>query len=187
MTTNPSPGKWLPRQKPAGGLQGLLNVFRRWLGRPIVTEEYMQFVFDRPVRIQPGETVQFAVPLPPTTRRWSMADSQQDPRPWHIPPFYIGPMGLPLYWRNDMSGVLPKAVRAFIDHGADRRQPAPSAEQVKVLIIYLQHFIAAPCWDLTVEFAAETAELRRRVRLLDSLTGIMAWLDSAMAIGLDPF
>ena len=42
---------------PSDGWQGILNIFRNWLGRPIVTNVVHGIYFPTPVVLQPGESL----------------------------------------------------------------------------------------------------------------------------------
>lgn len=103
-----------------------------------------------------------------------------------MPTWYVPPLGLPLYWRNEVTGVLLAGVRAYIDHMAGPKEfPAPTPEQVTLLANYLRYFINAPCWASGE--LDELGALRRRAQSLESVSEIAAWIDSAMEIGLEPF
>jgi len=36
-----------------------------------------------------------------------------------MPSFYKDPLGLPFYWEDDITGELPAAIRAYLDHAVD--------------------------------------------------------------------
>lgn len=104
-----------------------------------------------------------------------------------MPGFYRPPLGLPLNWQDETTGVLPGAVWAFINHCADNRAPAPTPEQLALVIDYIRHHINAPCWDFPDHvYAEELAALRRRARTLATLSDVRAFISSALEIGLDP-
>ena len=94
---------------------------------------------------------------------------------------YRPPLGLPLYWRDEVSGVLPAAVWAYLHHMAGAG-PAPTAEQLALVIDYARYFIEAPCWS-----GEELPELRRRARQLSTLEDLAAWVEAAFRSALDPF
>lgn len=52
---------------------------------------------------------------------------------------YREPLGLPLRWQDEQSGVLPAAVWHYIKGGADPRQ-------MVLVHAYLGYYCAAPCW-----------------------------------------
>ncbi len=110
--------------------------------------------------------------------------------PIYYPPFYPRPGGLPFYWRDEITGMLPAAVWAYIEHMADHSKPMPSTEQLTLVIIYIGHFINAPCWNAPfgepTPFVEELTHLRERAKSLQTVRDIAAWIDLAMEIGLDP-
>jgi hypothetical protein len=100
-----------------------------------------------------------------------------------MPRFYRPPHGLPLFWRDEVSGQLPAAVQAYLDNRCDG---APiSDEQIALLRDYIHHYIHAPCWEQDA-FAAELKELRGSVDGLTSSQAIADWIWKALEIGLDP-
>lgn len=102
-----------------------------------------------------------------------------------MPAFYKPILGLPFYWMDEVSGVLRRAVRAFLDNRVMPGNPAVSEDRIAVLREYLVHFIHAPCWDGS-EFEAELAALREAVGGLSSADEIAAWIGQCMQIGIDP-
>jgi hypothetical protein len=105
-----------------------------------------------------------------------------------IPDIYRLPYGIPLYWMDEQTGVLEKAVRSY--HGFLLGEAAePDEKTVSLLVEYLDHFIFAPCWTMTCSeaFAAELEALRRTVKMIKTTAGIREWNRAAMEIGLDPF
>lgn len=105
-----------------------------------------------------------------------------------MPNFYVPPLGLPLNWRNETTGALPAAVWAYITHGADRRQPAPTADQLELLIDYIRHYINAPCWDFPDNYYRDDlVVLRERAKGLKTVDDVQHWIYWALEIALDPF
>jgi len=104
-----------------------------------------------------------------------------------MPNFYVPPLELPLYWRDEQTGVLPAAIWAYIEHGADKTKPEPNADQLALIIDYAQYFIKAPCWDMSEVFATELSKLREQATKLQSVADIHAWIFDCMEIGIDPF
>ena len=100
-----------------------------------------------------------------------------------IPAFY--PQGLPLYWRDEESGQLAKAVNAYLDnrlHGT-----TVTDEQIGLVRDYFVHYIDAPCWDSDdPDIQAYLQNLRTSARELDSATKISEWIVKALDICLDP-
>ena len=95
--------------------------------------------------------------------------------------------GLPLNWRNEVSGVLPAAVHAYLNNRIDG---APLDEiQFEIVRSYLEHYIQAPCWNHMNEdgeLTACLAALRRDVLTLRTPQEIGVWISGCMDIGIDP-
>lgn len=93
--------------------------------------------------------------------------------------------GMPLYWGDDVSGVMLAAVRAYHD-----QQPTP--EQLRMVIAYIQHHIHAPCWlesspfNVNEEAEATIRALRERSLTLASVVDVNEYIHEAIGIGLDP-
>lgn len=104
-----------------------------------------------------------------------------------IPDYYSPQLGAPLYWRNEPSGLLAAAVMAMHAHGADPKQPGPSAEQLGMIARYAQYYINAPCWERAKVFATELAQLRAQAKAMKTLADVQAWIGQCLNIGVDPF
>lgn len=108
-----------------------------------------------------------------------------------MPDFYRpGPkpgLELPLYWRDDVTGMLIAAVDSYLAYRVDKG-PAPNPQQTELLRNYCEHYINAPAWTTTCRdaFDEELARLRDRIRDLRSADEIAAWIVDCMDIGLDP-
>lgn len=100
-----------------------------------------------------------------------------------MPLVYKLPLGLPFYWRDEVSGELPAAVNAYLDCRIDQK-PFTLA-QAELVRDYLIHWINAPCWEHP-EFAQDLAKLREKVKTLNTADEIGAWIWEALEIGLDP-
>ena len=88
----------------------------------------------------------------------------------------IGPVsGLPLNWRDEVSGVLPNAVNRYLNHRID----GTSIDEID-----MEHYINAPCWNDTEE--GDLAELRRDVKTLRTPDEMGAWIGRCLDIGIDP-
>lgn len=75
----------------------------------------------------------------------------------------------------ETSGVLRPAVEAYLFG----RPLTPVA--VAALRAYLRQWIDAPAWR-----GAGIVELRERIKALTTREAIAAWLDDALAFGIDP-
>lgn len=102
-----------------------------------------------------------------------------------IPQMYLPPTGGPLYWKNETSGRLADAMRAYHEHGLKRRQA--SAEALELVRDYLEYYIHAPCWNLDGgAFRTEIDDLRSRSKTISSHEEITKWLIDALDLGIDP-
>lgn len=108
--------------------------------------------------------------------------------PATIPDIYRAPYGVPLNWRDEVSGELSAAVHQYLEH-VGFKQPAPTAQQVALLWEYAEHHIGAPCWDVTCrgDLTAELAALREIVARRGGLAELRAYVLVAREIALDPF
>lgn len=93
-----------------------------------------------------------------------------------IPDFYRQPQGLPLYWRDEISGELQEAVFSYLEGWITNKE-------LELVIEYLQYWIAAPCWQGGVGLST----LREASKRLQSKKDVDAFLRDCLAIGLDPF
>ena len=105
---------------------------------------------------------------------------------------YAAHLGLPLNWREEPTRLLPAAVKAFIFHqAAPQKEPAPTADHLKLVIAYLNHYIQAPCWDRPfgepTPFVEELKVLRGQALVLKTEADVAGWIDMALEIALDPF
>lgn len=116
-------------------------------------------------------------------------------RKLRVPPIYRPPLGGPLRWQDDQSGVLPAAVMAYVGYriGED---PEPTAEQLALVIDYLIHYICAPCWNQSAQASLDAGDdslAAELIQLLDIVEDrvttcdqIDAWIKRCLAIGIDP-
>lgn len=100
-----------------------------------------------------------------------------------IPDYYRPPLGLPLNWRDEVSGKLPAAVYAYLDNRIDGTPL--SDEHLAMVREYIEHHINAPCWEQD-EFREELAALRKAATELKTPDDVGAWIRQGMDIGLDP-
>lgn len=107
-----------------------------------------------------------------------------------MPNFYRPPMGIPLYWRDEMTGELPTAVNTYFKACAGEKVTL-TQRQLDIIANYLQHYIGAPCWTKTMEgdeaMFGDYKELIARAHTLASVESIKRWIADAMELGLDPF
>ena len=94
---------------------------------------------------------------------------------FQIPNTY--PRGGPLYWRDEVTGVLGAAVKAYFN---DRLTVTP--EQVLILCDYCRHWANAPVWQ-----GEGVADLRSKAQRMATVSDLAEWLDDAIGAGIDPF
>lgn len=93
--------------------------------------------------------------------------------------------GTPVNWRDDVTGMLPAAVWAFLDNLA-------SADQLQLVIRYTQYHIHAPCWlescpwDVDEETAEEIRALRALSLTLTTRQDVQSYIHRSMDLGIDP-
>jgi hypothetical protein len=102
-----------------------------------------------------------------------------------IPQHYLTPLGLPYYWRNDITGELIEAISVYLDNRLNKNAPSLTPDQLTLIKAYFVHYINAPCWDDPF-FEAELHALRESVQTLASADDLAAFIHSALRIGLDP-
>ncbi len=103
--------------------------------------------------------------------------------PSRIPNFYRPPIGGPLRWQDDVSGELPAAMKAFVDHHVVKTPITP--EQIELVREYFEYYINAPCW--TVEgMETQFTRLRESIKTLKSVQEIDAWIHQCLEVGIDP-
>lgn len=91
-----------------------------------------------------------------------------------------GPGGGPLYWRDETSGVLAKAVAAYLEWRT-KAGPAPDPFQVEVLRAYCEQWIKSPVW-----VGRDLEKLRRSIDTIKLPGELSIWLCAASQEGIDP-
>ena len=86
----------------------------------------------------------------------------------------------PLFWRNETSGVLAKAVLVYLNWRTNEG-PAPNAFEVEVLRAYFEQWINAPVW-----MGEEIEILRRSIKGIQSEIDLWRWVEDALKEGIDP-
>lgn len=83
-------------------------------------------------------------------------------------------LGYPLYWHDEQSGVLAKAVTAYLD-GKE------TEEQLALVIDYCAAWVEAPVW------AGEgVVKLRESIKQVKTHTELKEWLWKALDDAIDP-
>jgi hypothetical protein len=100
---------------------------------------------------------------------------------FHMPDVYVPPFNTPLFWKDEQSGVLRNAVRAYLGHGLKPEEELPD-EQVELVRAYLDYVIHAPCW----QGDKRIPDLRARVKTLETVNELDEWIDGCLELGIDP-
>lgn len=96
------------------------------------------------------------------------------------------PLGAPLYWVNEKSGVLKAAIGAFYAHILDG-EPIKK-RHVSLVRAYLIYVINAPCWMAGAgeDFASQVQSLKDGIQSADTPKLIDEWIEKCLEIGIDP-
>ncbi len=92
--------------------------------------------------------------------------------------------GTPLQWQDDVSGVLPTAVKTFFQWSGYQQPLTPG--HLQMIREYCRYYINAPCWQIG-GMEQQFAELRQRVTHLQTSEEIETWCLDALEVGIDPF
>lgn len=106
----------------------------------------------------------------------------------------INPEDLPIYWRNEATGKLAKAVEAYFLAYADGPEyPVPEMEPEHMELIsgYLMRHLAAPLYWNNPDASAENLAALRRCAIAASQIktrgDLTALIEQMLDIGIDPF
>lgn len=105
-----------------------------------------------------------------------------------VPTFYRAPMGLPLRWQDEKTGELPKAVWAYLNHGAGKSKEPPTPEELTLLKDYLAYYIKAPCWrhNAAEGMAGELDAAILKIDLAVKYEDIRDFIYACLDMGIDP-
>jgi len=115
-----------------------------------------------------------------------------DPPKFQMPNFYrpgLKPgLELPLYWRDDATGILVAAVPINIWRIGLTTRRRRRLDSTRCFEIILRHYINAPAWTTICKdaFDEELASLRERVKALKEDEDFAGWIWDCLEIGLDP-
>jgi hypothetical protein len=104
---------------------------------------------------------------------------------FNIPQIY--PDGGPLRWQDEISGVLPTAMKAFINH-KDKADDC-TTEHLEIVRRYCEYYINAPCFITNPAEGEEDLKASiKQLATIEPLTpqDLDAWLWKALEIGIDP-
>ena len=93
--------------------------------------------------------------------------------------------GVPLYWRHDITGEMQSIMRSYLEQRCN-------ANQLRIVIAYLQHFIHAPLWleniplGAATEMTAAILAIRQQSMAMTTIEDVNACIDAMMKIALDP-
>lgn len=99
-----------------------------------------------------------------------------------------GPVGLPLRWIDEQTGVLACAIKAYLDNRFDGK---PITETDLALVrAWFVYYIEAPCWRSHDQEDREYVDgfdaLRRKAHQLRTPDDIEAWINECLDWGIDP-
>ncbi len=107
-----------------------------------------------------------------------------------IPPIYrtVGTVqGLPLNWRDEVTGALPAAVTAYLNNRIDGTPI--DAGQLRLVQVFMDHYICAPCWLYMLEdpeMSAILLGLRADIQKTETPEQMAEWISRCLDIGIDP-
>lgn len=101
-----------------------------------------------------------------------------------LPHVYVAPLGLPLHWHDEQSGVLIAAVMAFFDESMDSI-PA-TREQLALVVDYISYYLGAPCWCDVSDQLTEIQDMCRVVAVFPTAHDIREIIHKCLEIGIDP-
>jgi hypothetical protein len=106
------------------------------------------------------------------------ADSQRfQSVPNRLPPVY--PDGLPLYWMNEETGRMKRAVHAYLNSAVDHQPMEPQWRDLfKAYLIYV---VECPCWKLD-----NRTELVAAIDNAQSTDDLSQILEDLLNYGIDP-
>jgi hypothetical protein len=110
-----------------------------------------------------------------------------------MPTFY-NPLcgGMPLFWGDEQTGELPRAVRHYVKLAAGLDETPLTEAEVTLLADYCVYFIHAPCWAMDFDggispFLKEVQALREKAKTLTTYDAIRQWNAEASELAIDPF
>lgn len=94
--------------------------------------------------------------------------------------------GLPLNWQDEVSGVLPAAVTAYLNNRIDGT--TIDEMQLELVRAFMQHYIEAPCWNhmRDGDESATLDSLRKDVLTIRTPEEMGQWIHRCLDIGIDP-
>lgn len=99
---------------------------------------------------------------------------------FHMPRDY-GEFGAPLYWRDDITGVMADAIDTLV--ALD--EPPITAAQFVLLQEYIVHWINAPGWMWGIDWPSR-AEFCQRIEQATTRDDLRAVLHDLIEYGIDP-
>ena len=97
---------------------------------------------------------------------------------------YEAPHGIPFFWKNEQTGKLREAIKAYLDNRLEGKSISPV--DCQRVTAYLVYFIHAPVWDKNPHGNEEIIRLREAAVKLTDADSIARWIDEALDSGIDP-
>jgi hypothetical protein len=93
------------------------------------------------------------------------------------------PGGLPVYWRDETTGVLAAAVKKYL------ARETLDAETLEFLRLYFEQWYAAPVWERNAHYNEEARQaleaIRREIARADTVEQIRLAEAAALNLGID--
>lgn len=96
---------------------------------------------------------------------------------------YRPPLGLPMRWQDDVTGRLPRAMKAYLENRVN--EAVLSQEDFNHVRSYMEYLINAPCWR-QCENGRPLDRARRRIKRVQTPAELARWIHSLLSIGIDP-
>jgi len=97
---------------------------------------------------------------------------------------YYGKAGLPLHYDGHYGGATQDAILTYRSYMAEPvMQPAPSADELRLVVEYCAYFIHAPCWHWP---RVDLDLLRASIEHVKTVHELGDWLRRCRRIGIEP-
>jgi hypothetical protein len=97
---------------------------------------------------------------------------------------YYGKAGLPLHYEGHLGGATQAAILTYRRYIAEPiMQPAPSLDELRLVLEYCAYFVRAPAWTWPKD---ELALLRASIEHVKTAQELSDWLRRCKRIGIEP-